>query len=180
MERNEISLFTHFDSTIRSKFFFDLIKSLPGYTLHDVSDVFVFKPRPEQYNHEDEDNLDTHIDRISLRGSGVSSSQLLRDLTKEKSYYIVKVGWIVKKNMGLGAGYEIEATFSDPEDCREFSYILRGVFDLGSTGKLLKNRRSPSSEEIEEISNAIEATARDLILKLNAEEHTENKSDEKV
>lgn len=171
--RREISLFHHPSPAKRSQFFYDLMTGLPGYDRKDVTDVFVFKPRPEQnddLNDEDSEEVsEPHIERILLRGVGVSQSELLRDLTREKAYYIAKVGWLAVASKGDGAGYDIEATFADPRTCTGFSYILRGVYDLGENGRLAKKKRSPSRDEIDGIAQVIEAKARDLMGKLDSE-----------
>lgn len=174
LERREISLYAYPSHATRSQFFYDLITDIPGYTRRDVTDVFVFKPSPEATNIDvDDDTLDDaaepHIERILLRGVGVSQSELLRDLTKEKSYYIAKVGWIANTTLGAGASYEIEAMFSDPKNCVGFSYLLRGVYDLMQDGKTAKQKRAPTREEIDQVARAIEAKARQLLQELNAE-----------
>lgn len=174
LERKEVSLFEFPSPIVRSQFFYDLISDLPGYVRKDVTDVFVFKPRPEAFEDiETEDDAieaaaEPHIERILLKGVGVSQSELLRDLTREKDYYIAKVGWIANATFGMGAGYEIEATFADPKECRGFSYLLRGVYDLGEDGKIIKTKRSPTREEINEIARVVEAKARELIHKLSS------------
>lgn len=175
LTRQEISLFHHPSPTTRSQFFYDLMIGLPGYSRKDVSDVFVFKPRPERSDEVEEDDSEDasepHIERILLRGVGVSQSDLLRDLTREKAYYIAKVGWVATASLGAGAGfgYDIEATFSDPKNCTGFSYILRGVFDIGENGKLAKKRRSPTRNEIDTIAKAIEGKARSLMAQLDTD-----------
>lgn len=169
LKRREISLFHHPSHTKRSEFFYELITNLPGYIRRDVTDVFVFKPRPHKDDFSEEEESEPHIDRILLRGIGVSQSELLRELTREKAYYIAKVGWIAVAQMGTGAGYDIEATFSDPRDCTGFSYILRGVYDLGENGKLSKNKRSPTTNEIDSIARAIEKKAREIVEKFDNE-----------
>lgn len=170
LSRDEISLFLHPAPLVRSKFFYDLISGLPGYARKDVSDVFVYKPRPARQEDlgEDEDEGDPHIERIFLRGVGVSRSDLLRDLTQEKSYYIAKIGWLAVEKLGAGAGYELEATFADPKDCIGFSYIVRGVYDLGEDGKMMKNKRTPNREEIDKMARLIEGQARALMVQLES------------
>jgi hypothetical protein len=168
LERREISLFHHKSHTVRSKFFLELVGSLPGYVRKDVTDVFVFKPRPNADNEDESaETGEPHIDRILLRGVGVSQSDLLRDLTKEKDYYIAKVGWVATETLGKGFGYEIEVTFTDPKDCTGFSYILRGVYELEDNGRLSKTKRSPMTSEIDAVARAIEAKARDLAAELD-------------
>jgi hypothetical protein len=175
LKRQEISL-AHFPApAVRSQFFYDLMTALSGYARKDVTDVFVFKPRPESASnaeHEDveegEDSSEPHVERVLLKGVGVSQSDILRQLTKDKDYYIAKVGWIVNKTMGVGGSYEIEATFADPRECTGFSYLLRGVYDLMDDGRTTKKRRPPTKYEITEIAKTIEEKARELVDALNS------------
>jgi hypothetical protein len=167
LERAEITLTHHTDHVVRSRFFFDLISTLPGYVRKDVTDVYVFKARPKQEDDEDSEPDESHVERVALRGVGVSQSEILSSLTKEKSYYIVKIGWIATETFGAGRGFDIEATFAEPESCIGFSYILRGVHELGDDGKLSMVRRPPTTSEIDTVSRAIENKARALLATLD-------------
>lgn len=171
LERSEVSLFLHKSHTVRSQFFYALMTELPGYVRRDVTDVFVYKARPEAVDDSDDgtDNQDdSHVERVLLRGVGLSQSNLLRQLTRDSAYYIVKVGWLATEKLGKGFGFDIEATFADPKDCTGFSYILRGVHELGDDGKLTKHRRNPSTSEIDAVARAIEDKARELVKELDA------------
>lgn len=169
LTRDEISLYHHTTPLVRSKFFYDLISELPGYSRRDVTEVFVYKPRPiKSEDSTDENEGDPHIEKIFLRGVGVSRSELLKDLTQEKSYYIAKIGWLSVERMGTGASYELEATFADPKECTGFSYILKGVYDLAEDGKMATKKRTPNREEIDRMARLIEVRARELINQLDA------------
>ncbi|CUJ39735.1 MULTISPECIES: hypothetical protein [Achromobacter] len=169
-ERSEVSLFYQDNHGVRSKFFYDLMMNLPGYAHKDVTDVFVYKAKPGVSGQDDsviEDSGESHIEKVLLRGNGVSRSDLLRDLTQEKSYYIVKVGWMATEILGKGYGFDIEAMFANPAECTGFSYILHGVHELDDSGRLLKHRRSPSSSEIDAVARAIETRSRELVRAIN-------------
>lgn len=171
LERSEISLFHHKSHAVRSQFFYDLMMELPDYVRRDVSDVFVYKSRPDE-NSEDEHSSgngdeDSYVERVLLRGKGVSQSEILRELTRERDYYIIKVGWLATERLGRGFGFDIEATFANPKDCTGFSYLLRGVHELGDDGKLVKHRRGPTTGEIDAIARAIESKARELVRRLD-------------
>ncbi|GAA6141943.1 hypothetical protein [Hydrogenophaga sp. 5NK40-0174] len=172
--RKEISLYEYPLASVRSKFFYDLMSDLPGFYRRDVTDVYVYKPLPD----EDEDGttqeeIDPHVERVMLKGVGVSQSDLLNNLTRDKEYYIVKVGWIAQSVLAKGAGFDIEAAFSNPRDCTGFSYILRGVYDLGEGNRLSKTRRSPSASEADVIAKVIEQKARELLILLANEDAVE-------
>ena len=171
LERSEVSLFHHKDHGTRSKFFYDLITGLDGYVHRDVTDVFVYKAKPSRNDEEDtllDEEGESHVEKVFLRGKGVSRSDLLRELIQEKAYYIVKIGWIATERLGQGFGFDIEAMFADPVNCTGFSYILHGVHELDDNGRMMKQRRSPTTSEMDLVARSIEARARNLLKVLDA------------
>jgi len=175
IERKAVSLFDVVSPKLRSTFFHELVNNLPGYIRKDVTDVFVFKARPENRDNEEEDeedsDTDTHVERVALRGNGVTRSQLLNDLLEDESYYITKIGWTAQETSGLGQVYDIEAVFSDPKDCTGFSFILSGVYPF-EDGVVSSRRRAPNKQEIDAISRVVEAKARSLVERLKNEYET--------
>lgn len=167
-----VSLFDVPLAKLRSKFFHELATSMPGFVRRDVTDVYVFKSKPEAENSDESDESpadpDTHVERVFLRGSGVSRSELLNELLDEEDYYIIKMGWTATETMGAGNVCDIEAGFSDPKDCTGFSFILSGVFPI-EEGKASTRRRPPYKHEIDAISRVIENKARDLVAALRLE-----------
>lgn len=164
-----VSLFDVPSPKLRSKFFHELVNSLPGYVRRDVTDVYIYKAKLELDDDEVDDSVssdpDTHVERVFLRGNGVTRSELLNELLDEEDYYITKIGWTAQETMGLGNVYDIEAVFSEPKDCMGFSFILRGVFPV-EEGKVSSRRRAPLKGEIDSISRVIEAKSRELVAKL--------------
>ncbi|NKJ23852.1 hypothetical protein [Dyella sp. SG609] len=163
--RKEVSLFDVPSYAERSKFFLDLMSDLPGFSRKDVTDVYVYKPKPDASDDdEDEDGAsseeDAHVERVFLRGNGVSRSEILGSLDK-KGYYIVKAGWRASKILGQGEEYDLEATFADPKDCTGFSFVVRGVYPI-IDGKLSSNRRSANIAEGAEMARVIERKALEL------------------
>lgn len=167
-----VSLFDVPVAKLRSKFFHELATSMPGYVRRDVTDVYVFKAKPEADGSEDSDDSpsdpDTHVERVFLRGSGVSRSELLNELLDEEDYYIIKMGWTATETMGEGNVFDIEAGFSDLKDCTGFSFILSGVFPV-EEGKASTRRRPPYKHEVDAISRVIESKARELVAALRLE-----------
>lgn len=164
-----VSLFGIPSSKLRSKFFHELANSLPGFKRKDVTDVYVFKAKPATEDNDDQSpDPDTHIERVFLRGNGVSRSQLLNDLLDEENYYIIKMGWTTAEIMNNGDVYDIEAAFTDPADCALFSFILSGVYPR-EDGKISSRRRPPTTNEIDKISRVIETKARELVVALQTE-----------
>ena len=171
--REEISLFDIPDPRLRTKFFIDLSEALPGFQRSDVTDVYVYKPKPPGTVDDDADP-EAHVDRISLRGEGISRSELLHELSDD-DYYIVKMGWLTKEVLGSGHLYDVEVSFSDIKDCGGFSFILSGVFPT-EDGKLSLRRRSPLSSEIESMSRLIETASRDIVTTLRQANYSDNGS----
>lgn len=169
LEKVFVSLFDVTSPRLRSKFFHELVNTLPGYSLRDVTDVYVYKSRPEaEEDAEEESDSDTHIERVLLRGSGVTRSELLNELLDEENYYIIKIGWTALETMGAGHIYDIEAVFAQPKDCSGFSFILSGVFPR-EDGVVSSRKRSPTKSEIDSISRVVEARSRVLVEALRAE-----------
>lgn len=164
----EVSLFDIPSPKLRSKFFDELTKALPGYVRRDVTDVYVYKPKPETDDHDDPSDPDSHIERVFLRGNGLSHSELLDDLLEKEDYYIVKIGWTAKETLGAGHFYDIEAVFTDPKDCTGFSFILKGICFV-EDGKVSNRRRTPTKDDINTISRAIETKSRELVTTLREE-----------
>lgn len=150
------------DTKTRSGFFYDLFSGLKDYSFRDLTDIYVYKPEEE---HEDDEEVD-HVERVILRGKGLSRSEFLAELA-ESGYYTVRVAWRAKDIMGRGDEYLIEATFSDPVECTKFSFILVGVH-VYEAGVVSKAKRSPSKSEIAIVSHAIESRARELMAALRS------------
>jgi len=168
-----VSLFDVPTSKLRSKFFHELASAMPGFVRRDVTDVYVYKAKPDVEGADDSDGStsgdpDTHVERVFLRGNGVSRSELLNDLLDEEDYYITRMGWTATETMGVGNVYDIEAVFADPKDCTGFSFILSGVYPV-EEGRVSSRRRAPHKFEVDAISRVIEAKARGLVATLRAE-----------
>lgn len=165
-----VSLFDITSHKLRSKFFHKLVTKLPGYSLSDVTSVYVYKAKPDNDSSDDStsSDLDTHVERVFLRGNGVTRSQLLNELLDEEDYYIIKIGWTTKEIMGAGNAYDIEAVFADPQDCTGFSFILSGVYTF-EDGKISSHRCTPTKNEINTISQVVELKSRELVAELREE-----------
>lgn len=166
-----VTLFDIPSAKLRSKFFHELARSLPNFVIRDVTDVYVYKAKPEMDGDEDDgadEDTGSHVERVFLRGSGVSRSEILNELLDEEDYYIIKMGWTATELLGDGNVYDVEAGFAEPKECTGFSFILSGVFPL-EEGKVSTKRRPPHKHEIDALSRVIESKARDLVAKLRTE-----------
>lgn len=173
IEIDEIDLETFTAPEVRSKFFVDLINSLPGFTRHDVTDVYVFKPKinaasistdeaGDEAEHIEAVDLGVHISRASLRGEGVLESDEFKGLT-QKGFYISKIVWQAKQSGFDSDIYEFEAQFTEPETCTKFSYLPRGFYKYLEPKVYGKSRSQFTNEEDRELSKLIEKAARSVI-----------------
>ncbi|PHM21276.1 MAG: hypothetical protein CK604_02460 [Curvibacter sp. PD_MW3] len=170
IERVSVNLSGIKSNSARSQFFYDLMSELPGYVRRDVTDVYVYKPRPNPAaddSDEEAAEVDTHVEKVLMKGNGVTQSKLLSDLIQVQNYYISRVEWIATEQLGKGFAFDVEVMFSDPKECTGFSYLLRGVYELEDNGKLSKKRRPPTKSEIDTVSRAIEDKAKELVERLN-------------
>lgn len=174
IEKMSISLEDIKSPKLRSKFFNDLAGNLPHYVRRDVTDVYVYKVKPPS-EHEDDDEDETlgsgtHVERVFLRGNGVTRSEIFHELLEQENYYIIKMGWTATETLGHGNVYEIEVNFSDPINCSGFSFMVTGVFPVESS-IVSDKKRSPSKSEISAISNAIESKSRSIVRALREDLH---------
>ena len=181
LNRKVITLFDVPSSKLRSNFFYELASNLSGYSRRDVTEVNVYQTGPEidveDSVNDDGEDLVTHIERVFLRGNGVTQSELLNELLDGEDYYIIKIRWLTAEIKGTENVYEIEALFTDPKDCTGFSFILNGVYPKVE-GKLSSKRRQPSKVEIDQISKVIENKARSLTIRLKEEYDKPNSEEE--
>jgi len=164
IEKFIVTLFDKPSPQIRTKFFIDLVDGLDGFSKRDVTDVYVYKPKPSDEDKDDltSDEDETHIEKVLLRGNGVNRSGILNDLVSSDTYFIVKICWLTKRVLGNGDIYKLEASFADPKDCHKFSVLLKSVHP-NIDGKFPRSR-TPLKPEIDELSKAIETSAKKAML----------------
>lgn len=164
---DEISLENIDDPKKRTIFFTRLISELDGYTLDDVTDAYVYHPRPEIIDDEEGDSATgVHISKASLKGEGVLKSEELVSLY-DRGFYIWKIRWRIKEKNKEPNIYEFEAQFDNPLDFSGFSYISRGVKKYKSGGVYNKTASQLSETEESDFNRIIEKTARSIIIDLN-------------
>lgn len=169
IEKITVNLFDITTPALRTKFFIDLSLNLEGYSRRDVSDVYVYKPKISQEDTEElaSDENETHIEKVLLKGNGVTRSALLLELLDSKEFYIFKICWTAQRTLGNGDIVSIEALFADPRNCTDFSILVKSIYPY-SDGKQSR-KRPPLKSEIDTISRLIEKTAREQVQKLRSE-----------
>ncbi|MCO7206588.1 hypothetical protein [Pseudoalteromonas sp. CnMc7-37] len=146
-----------------TEFFQILIKSIDKFELKDVTDVYVYHPKDDEEDNQDENSsvaLGTHITKASLKGQNVLKSDVLLKFYND-GFYISKVIWRAQAQGTVDEDiYEFEAQFSNPEEKDEFSYLAKGYYSYISEGKYSKTRKALTSMQERKINNAIEQAAK--------------------
>ncbi|MDI4634038.1 hypothetical protein J7U46_13350 [Pelomonas sp. V22] len=167
---HRITLTGHTDPERRIKFFNSLINGIEDHQLITVTEAYCYKPQAGAISEDDEEKdleEQSFVERISLKGKGVTKSFVISDLY-DKGYYIVKVVWHAKPTSSMDADhYELEAQFSEPRDCTDFSYQVRCVV-VCEEGKPTNKKRTPKSDEQDAIFRLIEAAAKKALTALEA------------
>ncbi|EPW6625605.1 hypothetical protein ACWOK4_003771 [Vibrio vulnificus] len=182
---DRITLFAVENSNLRTKFFEDLLSHMDGFKLYDVTDVYVYNPKPKVENKNSKESKDQskkkefHISKASLKGQGVLKSDELKELYA-RGFYVCKIRWKFTDGMIDSDIYEAEAQFCNAEDCTDFSYINRGKFKYRGSETYTKNPVKLDAPEETRINKAIESTARRLMLEIisSTKEDNNNESSE--
>ncbi|MGR5096592.1 hypothetical protein ACPV5O_24905 [Vibrio maritimus] len=177
-DSTRINLASVDDADMRTKFFQRLIYGMNGFKVRDVTDVYLFHPKPTD-DEEDSGDSGIHISRGSLKGEGVLKSDELQDLYG-RGFYISKIRWKFEEELVDSDIYVMEAMFSEPETFEDFAYVTRGKFKYQGKGKYNKNSSKLDNEEELRISRLIEDTARTIVDEIVAETQggDENESSE--
>jgi hypothetical protein len=172
-----INLFTVDDPQLRTKFFIDILNKMEGYKLKDVTDVYVYHPKPDK----EEDGSEIHISRASLKGAGVLKSGEIQELY-DRGFYISKIRWQFTDKLIDSDIYEAVAQFGDPEKFILFSYLVKGKYKYKGKEKYTKNIVKLLPDEEILITKAIEKTAKlvsnDIIIEANKEDEDESSKSE--
>ncbi|MBC7489733.1 MAG: hypothetical protein H7240_06930 [Glaciimonas sp.] len=153
---------------LRCKFFNELVNGINGHQFITVTEAYCYKPNQKNISENDADDESSqetsledqpNVERVSLKGTGVTRSFVIDDLYA-KGYYIVKAIWRVKPESSLDSDiYEIEAQFTEPQSCTNFSYQVRNAI-IFEDGKLTDKKRLPKLAEQDALFRLIEAAAK--------------------
>lgn len=172
LERTRINMESIADPALRTRFFENLIKNIDGYVFITVTEAYCFKPKAvasmsdETGDNDEELEKSPFVERVGLRGEGVNKSFVIDDLYK-KGYYIVKTVWRVKSKNTIDSDiFELEAQFSRPNSCTDFSYRTKSVI-LCDDGLETSKRRSPKKDEQDLLFRLIEQAAKQALASLS-------------
>jgi hypothetical protein len=162
LERRSVTLEGHSDPRLRTAFFENLMRSTAGFDFRTVTEAFCYKARAVADNEDDDDEVELEeqpfVERVSLRGQGVNRSFVIDDLYRN-GYYVVKTVWLVRPAGRVDADeLELEAQFSNPASCSEFSYQVRTVH-IREQGRLSNRKRRPLRDEHDALFRCLEEAA---------------------
>lgn len=161
LDIKSVSLENIDDPQYRTDFFTRLITEMEGYELDDVTDAYVYHPKPDGSDGDGSNGI--HVDKASLKGQGVLKSEEINSLY-DRGFYICRIKWRVIDKSADKNIYEFEAQFDDADSFSGFSYISRGEKKYKGDGKYNKTF-SPLRDEKELLFNRlIEKTARSIII----------------
>ncbi|MBR9881253.1 MAG: hypothetical protein GYB17_17375 [Gammaproteobacteria bacterium] len=168
LEEEVISLESIAIPEARSLFFDELIKSIPGYELEDVSSVDVFHEIDNLEDDEDDDGDENEsstsfagfISKAALAGGGVLESAEFNQL-HSRGFFISKIIWTVIDILPGGDKVELEAQFGQPSSCSDFKYLVRGVYNYNDRTQVHNaTKRTPSRVETSAFNEKLEKAAK--------------------
>jgi hypothetical protein len=165
ISRTTINLQGYPQPKARIDFFNNLIKGIPGFEFITVTEAYCYKPPKKKSKDDDSEDEkqeiedSPHVERVGLRGRGVTRSLVIGDLHKD-GYYTVKVLWQVRSKASLDSDVlELEAQFSEMDSCTAFAYQIKRIF-MVDEGKLTDKTRYIKPSEEAAMSELIEAAAK--------------------
>ena len=167
-DSTRINLASVEDPDARTRFFQKLLYKMDGIEPIDVTDVYVFHPKPTDDEKDNSGDSGIHISRASLKGEGVLQSDELQEFYN-RGFYISKIRWKFEEKLVGSDIYVMEAMFGEPETFEDFSYITRGKFKYKTKGEYNKNPSKLDKKEELWISRLIEDTARGIVDEIVAE-----------
>jgi hypothetical protein len=167
LPRKEVSLINVESALKRTQFFTNLIESMDGFELVDVTDVYVFHPRLDDEDSDEGGSSNAvHISKASLKGEGVLQSEELQSLSA-RGFYIWKIVWVAKRESYDSDHYVFEAQFSNAEECSQFSYLAKGFLKYLGQGEYSSSKVQHSEYEEQKLNKLIEITALSTIKNLD-------------
>jgi len=166
------------DHSAKTQFFMKLVRSIDGYRYLNVTSVRIDADPALRAGAEVDPNMAadleadmeraegevlatiSSVDRVSLKGSGLLSSEVFHQL-KDKGFFISSIVWTMLEK-GSGTWIELEAGFEDAQAGAGFRYFIRGHRPLSpkTPGEVVKCWKAMSQEQKNELYPKIEAAAK--------------------
>ena len=160
----DLSWITNFD--LRTKFFQELIRKVPGFTLEDVTHVQVDfgGPIPDDANlleeAEDEkkaaeEEIAGVVKDIALHGRALHLSEEYKRL-KDKGFFLTSIHWAARRNASPHEIVQFDAGFDDPAAGVGYRYGVRTWRVPLESGQLPKSWTTIPAEEKARLSSLLQ------------------------
>lgn len=165
---NLIELSDFSTSNERTRFFTELISTLYGFKLDNVTNVKVESMKNEETDDEleleDDQNKEEAkqdalalIRNVALKGESLLASEEYQSL-QNKGFFITSIIWRSKQMKTPYSIIEFEAAFEEPEEGKGFKYSVRGALNF-IDGEYTKTLRPIDQDIKQELLSLIERTA---------------------
>jgi hypothetical protein len=178
VEEVDLSFINNFE--LRTKFFQELIKSVPGFALEDVTHVQVdLKNQPEL---EDADLLEEAANEkkaieeeikgvvkdIALRGTSLHTSAEFKRL-KEQGYFLTSIQWSARRKTSPFEIVQFDAGFDNPFAGVGYKYGVRTWKVALESGMSAKNWTTIPAEEKTKLSSLLQQASMVVFVKIKQE-----------
>lgn len=159
----EINLMGMTNPLDRIEFFDLLMRGVEGFDYKNLVDVSVSRPKEDSDPDDDDEDQPkaevATIKRADFKGKYLRESEQLKKFLDE-GFHTFRIVWeVIKQGDSKKEPIKLEAKFSDPENCTDFSYYVRGITLRGEDGKLKSAPQRVQNSEEEAINICIYKSA---------------------
>jgi len=186
IEEVDLSWITNVD--LRTKFFQELIRKVPGFTLDDVTHVQVDLGDPtideadiledsEDEKKAVEEEITGVVKDIALHGKSLHLSEEYKRL-KEKGFFLTSIHWAARRNVLPHEIVQFDAGFDDPAAGVGYRYGVRTWRVPLESGQLPKSWTTIPAEEKARLSSLLQRASMAVYLQIRNEFNQANSNGE--
>lgn len=160
----------------RTNFFVQLLNGVNGFDLHNVKSVKVsnFSEKNSEDNEDtdnetDNDGIKTEeasfiarVKEIAIKGNHILHSQLYAQSAQD-GFFVQSIVWTALEKKPNGILVEFESGFDNPEEGKDFSYAVRGIYNRKNGGDFKKTKTQAENEEKTRVFCLLEHAARNAM-----------------
>jgi hypothetical protein len=177
IEVEEVDLSFINSHELRTKFFQELIKSVPGFSLEDVTHVQIdLKNTPEIDEPEltdeavdqrkaVEEEVKGIVKDIALNGTSIHTSDEYRRL-KDQGYFLTSIQWSARRKTSPYEIVQLDAGFDDPFAGVGYKYGVRTWKIAYESGQYAKNWATIPADEKVRLSSLLQQASMTVFMKI--------------
>lgn len=146
---------------LRTKFFIELINNIPVLVIREVSSIHVNAFKNNEDNEEQKDESKQQVlaklQTAIFKGENLLETQEYLDFEK-KGFFITGITWQAV-NKDTKEIYLIEAVFHNEDECTDFAYNIKGIYQQNKDGTYQKTLKPLEGIKRTELSRQIEEKA---------------------